>query len=98
MPFVTGRSAIRLATLILLALVVGGCGGDSASPTAAPTTATTAAPTTTSTPVLGAKEVDWLKGVSAVRTKAVSSGQSRSPSPDLPAQGLRTSHWSTTFR
>jgi hypothetical protein len=75
MPSITGRSAIRLATLILLVLLVGGCGGDSASPTAAPTTATTAAPTTTSIPLLGAKEVAWLKGVSAVRTKVEKSSQ-----------------------
>ena len=75
MPSITGRSAIPLATLILLALLVGGCGGDSASPTAAPTTATTAAPTTTSIPLLGAKEVAWLKGVSAVRTKVEKSSQ-----------------------
>ena len=36
MSSTTGRSAIRLATLILLALLIGGCGEDSASPTAAP--------------------------------------------------------------
>jgi hypothetical protein len=35
MSSTTGRSAIRLPTLILLALLIGGCGEDSASPTAA---------------------------------------------------------------
>jgi hypothetical protein len=77
MPFMTGRSAIRLATLILLALLAGGCGGNSTSPTAAPTTAITAAPTTTSIPLLGANEVAWLKGVSAVRTKVERSFQAQ---------------------
>jgi PBP1b-binding outer membrane lipoprotein LpoB len=48
----TGRSAIRLATLTLLALLVGGCGEDSASPTAAPASTTTAAPTTTTVPTV----------------------------------------------
>jgi hypothetical protein len=75
MPSNTGRSAIRLTTLMLLALLVGGCGGDPASPTAAPTTATTAAPTTASIRLLGAREVAWLKGVSAVRTKVEKSSQ-----------------------
>ncbi len=69
MPSNTGRSAIRLATLILLALLVGGCGGDSASPTAAPatTTATTAAATTTTVPSLTAQELTWLKAVTRLR-------------------------------
>jgi len=75
MPSITGRSVIRLATLILLVLLVGGCGGDSTSPIASPTTATTAVPTTTSIPLLGAKEVAWLKGVSAVRTRVEKSSQ-----------------------
>jgi hypothetical protein len=82
MSSTTGRSAIRLATLILLALLIGGCGEDSASPTAAPAaTPTTAAPTTTPIPRLNAEELAWLKGVSAVRTKvehslqAMGSGQ-----------------------
>jgi hypothetical protein len=81
MSSTTGRSAIRLATLILLALLISGCGEDSASPTAAPATATTAAPTTTPIPRLNAEELAWLKGISAVRTKvehslqAMGSGQ-----------------------
>ena len=66
MSATTGRSAIRLTTLILLALLVGGCGEDSASLTAAPTTM--AGPTTTTVPPLDAKERAWLKGISAVRT------------------------------
>jgi hypothetical protein len=81
MSSTTGRSAIRLATLILLALLISGCGEDSASTTAAPATATTAAPTTTPIPRLNAEELAWLKGISAVRTKvehslqAMGSGQ-----------------------
>ena len=69
MPSITGRAAVRLGTLTLLALLAGGCGGDSPSPTAAPATTTTVAPTTTTVPPLNANELAWLKGVSAVRTK-----------------------------
>ena len=72
MPSITGRVAVRLATLTLLALLAGGCGGNSPRPTAAPAT-TTAAPTTTTVPPLNAKELAWLKGVSAVRTKVENS-------------------------
>jgi hypothetical protein len=81
MPSNTGRSANRLATLTLLTLLASGCGGDSASPTAASatTTATTAAPTTTTIPPLDAKELAWLKGVSAVRTKVEKSFQTQGP-------------------
>jgi hypothetical protein len=79
MPASTNRSAVRLVVVpVLLALLVGGCGGDSASPTAAPaTTATTAAPTTTTVPPLDAKELAWLKGVSAVRAKVEKSFKAR---------------------
>jgi hypothetical protein len=79
MPFITGRAAVRLATLTLLALLAGGCGGNSPSPTAAPATTTTAAPTTTTVPPLNAKELAWLKGVSAVRTKVENSLQAKGP-------------------
>jgi hypothetical protein len=79
MPSHTSRSAIRLANLTLLALLVGGCGGDSASPTAAATTttATTAAPTTTTVPPLNAEELAWLKAVSGVRAKVEKSFQAK---------------------
>jgi hypothetical protein len=73
MPSITGRAAVRLGTLTLLALLAGGCGGDSPSPTAAPATTTTVAPTTTTVPPLNANELAWLKGVSAVRTKVENS-------------------------
>jgi hypothetical protein len=62
MPSTTGRSAIRLAALLLLALLVSACGRDSASPTAAPATTTTAAPTTTTVLPLDAEELAWLNG------------------------------------
>jgi hypothetical protein len=95
MPSNTGRSAIRLATLILLALLVGGCGGDSANPTAAPattTTTTTAAPTTTTIPPLDAKELAWLKRVSAVRTKVENSFQAKGSGPVTRAIMLESSN------
>jgi hypothetical protein len=81
MSSTTGRSAIRLATMILLAVLVGGCGGDSASPTTTPVTTATTAASTTTIPLLDAEEVAWLKGISAVRTnverslQAMGSGQ-----------------------
>jgi hypothetical protein len=67
----TSRSAARLAVPLLLALLIGGCADQTATSTAASTTAaptTTVAPPTT-VPPLDAKELAWLKGVSAVRTK-----------------------------
>jgi hypothetical protein len=80
MDLSTSRSAARLAVPVLLALLAGGCGGDSGSPTAAPAaTTTTAAPTTTTVPLLNAKELAWLKGVSAVRTKVENSFQAKGP-------------------
>ena len=77
MDLSTSRSAARLAVPVLLALLVGGCGGNSPSPTAAPATTTTAAPTTTTVPPLNAKELAWLKGLSAVRTKVEKSFKAR---------------------
>ena len=81
MPSDTVYSAIRLTTLILLVLLVGGCGGDSTSPTAEPATATTAAPATTTVPPLDAKELAWLKGVSGVRAKVEESFQAGGSGP-----------------
>jgi hypothetical protein len=103
MPFNTGRSAIRLATLTLLALLAGGCGGGSASPTAAaPTATTTAAPTTTAVPTLNAKELAWLNGVSAVRTKVENSFQAKGSGPVTRAIMLESSNqlaaWSRQLR
>jgi hypothetical protein len=77
MDLSTSRSAARLAVPVLLALLAGGCGGDSGSPTAAPATTTTVAPTTTTVPPLDPKELAWLKGVSAVRTKVENSFQAK---------------------
>jgi hypothetical protein len=69
----TSRSAARVAVPVLLALLISGCADQTPTSTAASTTAastTTAAPTTTTTvPPLNAKELAWLKGVTAVRTK-----------------------------
>jgi hypothetical protein len=72
----TSRSAARLAVPLLLALLISGCADQTATSTAASTTAastTTAAPTTTTVPPLNAKELAWLEGVSAVRTKVENS-------------------------
>jgi hypothetical protein len=68
----TSRSAARVAVPVLLALLISGCADQTPTSTAASTTAastTTAAPTTTTVPPLNAKELAWLKGVTAVRTK-----------------------------
>jgi hypothetical protein len=75
MPASNHRSAARLAVPVLLALLVGGCGGQSnQSTTASATTATTSAPTTvapttTAPPPLTAKERSWLKAVPTVSRK-----------------------------
>jgi hypothetical protein len=75
MPASNRRSAARLAVTIVLALLVGGCGGQSnestsASVTTATTSApTTLAPTTTAPPPLTAKERTWLKAVPRVSRK-----------------------------
>jgi hypothetical protein len=103
MSSTTGRSAIRLATLILLAVLAGGGGEDSASLTAAPTTTiTTAAPTTTTIPPLDAKELAWLKGISAVRTKVENSFQAKGSGPVTRAimleSGNELASWSRQLR
>ena len=102
MPSDTVHSAIRLATLILLVLLVGGCGGDSTSPTAEPATATTAAPATTTVPPLDAKELAWLKGVSGVRAKVEESFQAGGSGPVTRAIMLEHSRelaaWSRQLR
>jgi hypothetical protein len=102
MSSTTGRSVIRLTTLILLALLVGGCGEDSASLTAAPATSTTAAPTTTTIPPLDAKELAWLKGISAVRTKVENSFQAKGSGPVTRAimleSGNELASWSRQLR
>ena len=75
MPASTRRSAARLVPMVLLVALVGGCAGQRDDSTAAgqSTTSTTVAPTTTTVPPLNAKELAWLKGVSAVRTKVENS-------------------------
>jgi hypothetical protein len=102
MSSTTGRSAIRLTTLILLALLIGGCGEDSAIPTGAPTTASTAALTTTTIPPLDAKELAWLKGISAVRTQVENSFQAKGSGPVTRAimleSGNELASWSRQLR
>jgi len=102
MSSTTGRSAIRLTTLILLALLIGGCGEDSASLTAAPATTTTAAPTTTTIPPLDAEELAWLNGISAVRTQVENSFQAKGSGPVTRAimleSGNELASWSRQLR
>ncbi|HZD02175.1 MAG TPA: hypothetical protein VFA46_18900 [Actinomycetes bacterium] len=74
------RSAARLAAPVLLALLVSGCSGKTATSTGASTTAastTTVAPTTTTIPPLNAKELAWLKALSGMRTKVEKSFEAR---------------------
>jgi hypothetical protein len=71
----SSRSAARLVVPVLLALLVSGCADQTATSTAAPTT--TVAPTTTTVPPLDAKELAWLKGVSAVSDKVENSFQAQ---------------------
>jgi hypothetical protein len=97
----------------LLALLVGGCDGDSASPTAAPatttatttvapTTTTTVAPTTTTVPPLNAEELAWLKALSRVRTKVEKSfeatGSVRVTRAILVESSDRLAAWSRQLR
>jgi hypothetical protein len=71
MPASTHRPVARLAVPVLLALLVSGCVGKSATPTAAsqPGTTSTVAPTTTTVPPLTAKELAWLKAIPTVIKK-----------------------------
>jgi hypothetical protein len=72
MPASTSRSPTRLAVLVLLAVLVGGCadkGTTSAAGSQATTTSTTVAPTTTTVPPITAKELAWLKAIPKVRMK-----------------------------
>ena len=71
MPANHSRSADRLAVLVLLVLLVGGCAGETNESTAAgqATTSTTVAPTTTTVPPLTAEELAWLKAVTRLQQK-----------------------------
>ena len=71
MPANCGRSAARLVVLVLLVLLVSGCGGQTDESTAAgqATTSTTVAPTTTAVPRLTAQELAWLKAVTRLQQR-----------------------------
>jgi hypothetical protein len=72
MPANHSRSAARLAVLVLLVLLVAGCGGQSKNASTASgqaTTSTTVAPTTTTVPPLMAEELAWLKAVTTLHKK-----------------------------
>jgi len=75
MPAITSHRAAFLIVAIVCALLVGGCGGQSATSTTASapststlTTATTAAATTVSGPMTG-KELVWLEAIGRLHTK-----------------------------
>jgi hypothetical protein len=75
MPAAVRRRADHLAVSIVLALLIGGCGGPSNKSTTASGTstttspATTLAPTTTAPPPLTAKDRAWLKAIPRVSGK-----------------------------
>jgi hypothetical protein len=60
MPVISSRRAARLAVAVTVALLVGGCGGQPAEPTATLEPATSTLPPTTTIPPLSAEEVAWL--------------------------------------
>ena len=104
MPASTRRSAARLVAMVLLVALVGGCAGQRDDSTAAgqSTTSTTVAPTTTTIPPLDAKELAWLKGISAVRTKVENSFQAKGSGPVTRAimleSGNELASWSRQLR
>jgi hypothetical protein len=75
MPAIISRRGARLAVAAALALLVVGCGGESATSTAASTPSpSTAAPTTVATsstvgPMTG-EELVWLEGIGKLHTRA----------------------------
>jgi hypothetical protein len=96
MPASTRRSAARLAALILLLMSVGACAGQADEPStaaAATTTATTVAPTTTTLLPLTAKELAYLKAITAVSKKIEKSIEAIS---DLTPAGM--ARLANTFR
>jgi len=76
-PAITGRRAVRLAVAVVCAVLIAGCGGGTATSTAASTptsstlapTTTTPAPTTTTVPPMTAKELAWLNAIPKLHKK-----------------------------
>jgi len=69
-PAITSRRATWLAVAVVGAVLVAGCGGGTATSTAASTpTSSTLAPTTTTIPPLTAKELAWLEAISKLHKK-----------------------------
>jgi hypothetical protein len=67
-PAITSRRAAWLAVAVVGAVLVAGCGGGTATSTAAPTPSTsTLAPTTTTIPQLSGEEVAWLDGLTKLK-------------------------------
>jgi hypothetical protein len=68
MPATTSRRAAFLAGTVLLVLLLGGCGGQSETSTAASTPSTsTPEPTTTTIPPFTAEEDAWLDGLTKLK-------------------------------
>jgi hypothetical protein len=68
MPAIASRRAALIAVAVVVAVHVGGCGGQAAKSTAATTkpTASTLPPTTT-IPPLSAEEIAWLDGLTKMK-------------------------------
>jgi len=67
MRSITSHRAARLAVVVVCALLVNGCGGQTAKSTATPEPATSTLPPTTTTPPLSAEEVAWLDGLTRLK-------------------------------
>jgi hypothetical protein len=69
MPTLTSRRAVCLAAAVMAALLVGGCAGQAADPTAgtAPGTTASTLPTTTTAPPLTTEEVAWLDALTKMK-------------------------------
>jgi hypothetical protein len=68
-PAITSRRAVWLTVAVVGVVFVVGCGGRSATSTAAPTLSTSTLPTTTTIPQLSGEEVAWLDGLTKLKER-----------------------------
>jgi hypothetical protein len=68
MPDIASRRAALLAVAMVVAVHVGGCGGQAAKSTTAttPKPTTSTLPPTTTIPPLSAEEIAWLDGLTSI--------------------------------